>query len=311
ASGSVHGLSLQSGVVLWTFVTGGPVYSSPAADSGFVVLGSTDSMVYCLEAASGRLRWSFKAGGPVCGSPAVAGSHVFIGGSDGVFRALELSSGEVFWEYKGVGGYVEARPLVHGGMVIFGAWDETVYALDEETGRLVWKWDGGRPGILYSAATCWPVGSGEKLFLVAPDRMMTALEVSSGRKIWRTNSYQVRETIGRSADGTRVYIRTMRDSIVALNADAETCSPEWVLDAGFGYDINSAMLVESGGVVMYGTKNGLILGVAGNTGALQWQHRVGVGLVNTLCAVDSHHVVVTDVDGHVTLLTHASSSRYR
>ncbi len=75
-------------------------------------------------------------------------------------------------------------------------------------------------------------------------------------------------------------------------------------DAGFDYDINSSMLVESGGLVFYGTKNGLLLGIDAGSGELRWKHRAGVGWVNTLCPLDSHRVVLTDADGIVTLLRH-------
>jgi outer membrane protein assembly factor BamB len=303
ASGSVCGLTLD-GSLRWRSNTGGPIYSNPDAGSGLVVLGSTDSVVYCLDAVSGEVMWEFKTGGPVCGSPRIDAGLVFVGGSDGVFRALDLHSGELLWEFSGVHGYVESRPLVYEGRVIFGAWDGSLYALDSERGDLLWKWSGGRPGFLFSPAACWPVGSGGKIFVVAPDRMMTALDVTNGREVWRTGRYQVRESIGISEDGERIYVRTMRDSVVAIDAGADECDPVWVLDAGFGYDINSSMLVEFGGLLFYGTKNGLLLGIDAGSGKLRWKHRAAVGLVNTLCPLDSHRVVLTDVDGNVTLLRH-------
>ena len=95
-----------------------------------------------------------------------------------------------------------------------------------------------------------------------------------------------------------------RYSVVAIDAASSECSVVWVRNAGFGYDINSAMLVEHDGLLLYGTKNGLLLGLEGETGFIRWQYRSGVGLVNTVCLVDSRRVLVTDADGHVTMLRH-------
>jgi outer membrane protein assembly factor BamB/predicted phosphohydrolase len=303
ASGSVYGLELD-GSLRWRSKTGGSIYSNPDAGSGLVVLGSTDSLVYCLDGLTGETVWEFKTGGPVCGSPRIDAGLVFVGGSDGVFRALDLHSGDLLWEFGDVEGYVESRPLVYQGKVFFGAWDGSLYALDSERGDLVWKWSGSKPGFLFSPAACWPVGAEGKVFIVAPDRMMTALDATTGKEVWRTGRFQVRESIGVSEDGKRVYVRTMKDSLVAIDATAADCQPIWVRNAGFGYDINSAMLVEYEGLLLYGTKTGLLLGIEGSSGLIRWEYRSGVGLVNTLCPVDPRRVVVTDVDGHVTLLRH-------
>jgi outer membrane protein assembly factor BamB len=72
------------------------------------------------------------------------------------------------------------------------------------------------------------------------------------------------------------------------------------LDAHFGYDINSAMLVERDGVLFYGTKNGLLLAIDGKTGALLWEHKLGVTVLNTVVPLSGSDVLVSDVDGKVT-----------
>src|SRR4029450_8553742 len=88
-------------------------------------------------------------------------------------------------DFDRLGGFVETRPLIYGGKVLFGAWDQHLYALDARTGKLAWKWKGDRSGTLFSPAACWPVAAKGKVFIVAPDRRMTAIDAKNGRHIER------------------------------------------------------------------------------------------------------------------------------
>lgn len=302
ASGTVRALALNSGRERWKFRTGGPVYSTPDVAADRVVITSTDGGVYALSASNGRLLWRVKTARPIVACPRIAGDVVYVGSSERKFRALSLADGRPVWEFGGVAGFVETRPLVHDGKVIFGSWGGPLYALDARTGAPVWTWWGDKPGALLSPAACWPVAAAGKVFIVAPDRMMTALDVRTGAQLWRTGEQVVRESIGLSEDGQRVYVRSMNDYFYAFATAAAQPEKLWQRNGGFGYDINSAMLVEKDGVVFYGTKNGLLFALSGADGALRWRHRLGPGLVNTVAALDARRVLVTDFDGTVALV---------
>ena len=302
ASGRIYGLSAKDGSTVWIYSTLGPVYSSPAIAEGLVVFGSTDSSIHCLNVGDGSLRWRVRTGAPVVASPLVMKGVVYVGGSDRKFRAIHLRSGSLVWEYSGVDGFIECTPLVYEGAVYFGAWDETFYALDVQTGKLVWKWRSETPGILYSPAGCRPVGAGGQIFIVAPDRRMTAFGAATGAVHWRSGDHQVRESLGASADGKRIFIRTIKDSILALASSSPVPRTLWSVNAGFGYDINSAMPVEKEGVLFYGTKNGFLFALDSITGRLLWKHRVGVAAVHTVTPLDARRVVTTDFDGTVQLV---------
>jgi outer membrane protein assembly factor BamB len=298
----VYALRLSDGSVAWRFITGGPVYSSPAATAGRVVFGSADGTIYCLQAASGAELWRVRTGAPVVACPIVDHGVVYVGGSDRVFRALDLRSGSVIWKFTGLTGFVETRPLLYLDRVVFGSWDEHLYALNIADGTLSWSWKGDRPGVLYSPAACWPVAAHGRVTIVAPDRMMTMIDARSGAQVWRSGAHQVRESIGISEDGERVYVRTMQDSILCMRTREAVPTPLWLSDLHFGYDINSAMLVEKNGTLFYGTKNGLIMALDAETGRVVWEHREGPGLVNTLLPLSANRVVLTDSDGRVMLL---------
>jgi len=301
ASGTVYGLGLKSGTVQWKFKTHNAVYSTPDVSGEVVVFASTDGDVYALKAANGEEVWRFPTSRPIVASPRIAGGTVFIGSSEGVFRALDLATGKLRWQFDGVSGFVETRPLVYDGKVIFGAWDQYLYALDARTGKLAWKWRGDKAGTLLSPAACWPIAADSRVFIVAPDREMTALDSRTGEEVWRTGAYAVRESIGLSEDQTRFYVRAMNDFFYAFSTAASHPEKVWELNAGFGYDINSAMLVEKDGVVFYGTKNDLLIALDAKTGALKWEYKLGSGVMNTVVPLSATQVLTTDFDGKVVL----------
>jgi outer membrane protein assembly factor BamB/Icc-related predicted phosphoesterase len=303
ASGVLRAVDLASGAERWRFKTAGAIYSTPDTSGDLAVIASTDGRIYALHARDGTEAWRFETQRPIVASPRIANGLVFIGSSEGKFRALNLKSGKLVWEFSGLDGFVETKPLVYDNKVIFGAWDEHLYALDAASGKLAWKWKADKPGILYSPAACWPVAAHGKVFIVAPDRMSTVLDAKTGNQLWRSRDYMVRESIGLSEDQSKFYVRTMQDFIDTLST---TDQPKklWESKPGFGYDINSAMLVEKSGVVFYGSKNGLLIALDAKTGAIQWEHKLGVGVINTVVPLDANRVLTTDFDGRL-ILVHA------
>jgi outer membrane protein assembly factor BamB len=302
ASGVVRALRIADGSIVWEYKTDDPVYSTPAVAGGRVVFGGTDGAIRALDARLGTLVWKVQTGGPVVASPSVADGVVYIGSSDHIFRAISLASGNPVWSTNGIEGFVEAKPLLAGGLVVFGAWDGRLYALDAKTGRLAWTWQGERPSPFYAPAACWPVAAAGKVFIVAPDKMMTAIELASGREIWGTDNLSVRESIGISADGRRVFVRTTDDLIAAVAPEADGQETLWEAEMGIGEDISSAQLAEKDGVLFYGTKNGLLLALDAATGEIKWRHRVGAALLNTVTPLSAREVAVTDFDGRVSLI---------
>jgi len=94
----------------------------------------------------------------------------------------------------------------------------------------------------------------------------------------------------------------MNDFFYAFSPSASQPEKIWELNAGFGYDINSAMLVEKNGVLFYGTKNDLLFALDARTGAIQWQHKLGTGVMNTVVPISATQVFATDFDGQIALI---------
>jgi len=298
-NGSVTALDVETGALQWKESLAGPIYSTPAVTPEYVVVSSTDSTIYCLSVKNGQSLWQVKTKAPLVASPVIENGIVYCGSSDGIFRALNLENGQSIWEYSGVEGFVETIPLVHKKKIIFGAWDGNLYALSAKTGQLKWIWNDGRKGVLYSPAACQPVASGNKIFIVAPDRVMSCINARNGKTIWREDRYPVRESIGISEDFKTIFAKTMWDTVVAYSAHPRKSTLKWAVHAGYGYDIDPSTPVEKGGTLFFGTKDGYVYALSAASGDLLWRYRIGVGLVNNVTPLSATAVIATAMDGKV------------
>jgi outer membrane protein assembly factor BamB/predicted phosphodiesterase len=303
ASGKCYSLNIVEGSVNWTFNSNNAVYSTPVVSGNYVVFGSTDSTIYCLNSDNGSLIWKFKTKAAVVASPVIKDNIVYIGSSDRQFRAIDLKNGKLKWTFNQLNGFIETKPTIYKNKILFGAWDEHLYCLNADDGKLLWKWKGDRDGVFYSPAACSPVVSDDVVFIVAPDRKLTALDLNSGNELWRTGKYQVRETIGIAEDGSKIFVRTMNDTILCLSASSELKEPLWITDCNFGYDISSAQIVEKDGVIFYPTKTGLIFSLNVNDGRILWKYKVSDGFVNTITPVDKNNIITTSFDGKITFIS--------
>lgn len=300
--GHLTAYALRNGKKLWSFQAGKRIVGTPAVSEGIVVFGSADRKIYGLNAKDGSLLWTVRTEGPVLGAVTIDNGTAYIGASDRTFRAIDLRTGKVNWAYTGVKGYIETKPLVTENKVIFGAWDNTLYALDKATGKELWKWTGGLTRMHFSPAAVWPVAADGKVFITDPQRAMTAIDIETGNTVWRTFRSMVRETIGLSEDGERIYSKTMNDSIVCYATRGNEPRELWASNVGFGYEHAPSMQVEKDGVVFGSTKEGLIFALKPQTGEVLWKHKIGNSLISTVVPLSDRQVLFTATSGETGLL---------
>jgi len=300
--GCLTAYALKNGKKLWSFASGKRIVGTPAVSEGIVVFGSADRNIYGLNATEGSLRWKVEAAEPVLGAVTIHEGIAYVGASDKTFRAIDIQTGKVVWSYDQVKGYIETKPLVVDDKVIFSAWDNTLYALEKATGKEVWKWTGGLTRMHFSPAAVWPVASNGKVFIADPQRAMTAVNLQNGETVWRTFRSQVRETIGLSEDGERVYSKTMNDSIVCYSTLTDTPEQVWASNVGFGYEHAPSMPLEKDGVVYGSTKEGLLFALEAKTGKIIWKHKIGNSLINTVVPLNGREVLFTATSGEVGII---------
>lgn len=303
--GNMTSYNLKNGKKQWNFQTGNRIVGTPAVADGVLVFGSADKNIYGLNAKNGKLLWKIATKEAVLGAVSIQNGIAYIGGSDNTFRAIVAKTGAILWEYDKLNGYVETKPLIVEDKVIFGAWDTNLYALNKDFGHLEWKWTNGIKSTHYSPSAVWAVSANGFVFVVDPERAMTAIDLQTGKTVWRTKQSMVRESIGISEFGTQIYSKTMQDSVVCYSAVGSEPRKIWSSNVGFGYEHNPSMLMEKDGTVYGSTKNGMIFALDALTGNVIWKHKIGNSLVNTVVPIGRKSVVVTTAGGEVSLLNYS------
>ncbi len=303
-SGHIYALDEKTGKRKWVYKTGGKIYSTPVAEGRFVVAGSSDNYVYCLDVSAGKLIWKYPAQKPVLGAPVIHEKNVLIGSSDGHFRAISLNTGKLVWDFDQVKGFVVARPLVYQGKIYFGCWANDFYALDVSTGKLVWKWNNGSSNRMFSPASCYPVGSNGRVFIVAPDRYMTAFDAASGNVIWRKQmkDKRVRESMGISADSSLIYVKTMDGQVYGVSARADSMEIAWKSSLQLPYELTPSAIVERNGVIYVPSHSGLASAISREEGEVLWQFKVSNSLLNPAMPPSDNRVLFSTMDGKIVCL---------
>ena len=303
-NGEIISLNKKTGKIAWKYTTGGKVYAIPATDGKTVVAGSSDGYIYALVAKSGSLSWKIKTGKAVLAHAIIDKAIAYTGASDGHFRAINIKDGKTIWDFNGVAGFVVDKPLIYKNRIYFGCWNNDFYCLDLFTGNQVWKWSNGSTNRMYSPAACFPVASGNRIFIVAPDRFMTSLDASTGVVIWRKQmpDNRVRESMGLSADSSLVFVKTMEGNIYSISAAADEMEPVWKSTVTMGYEICPTAIVEKNNIVFVPGQSGVTVALNRSDGKVLWKHKASNGLVTNLLPLSKNQLLVTTMDGKITLL---------
>lgn len=112
SDGNAYCLNAANGDKIWNYTTefnsNGPSHgyywgnsvSDPAVAYGRVYVGSSDFLVYCLDAASGNQIWNYTTSAEVYAAPAVAGGCVMAGSYDGNLYCLNATDGSQIWSFS-------------------------------------------------------------------------------------------------------------------------------------------------------------------------------------------------------------------
>jgi outer membrane protein assembly factor BamB len=189
--------------IAWQSDAGVGVSSFAVVGDRVLTMGNQQDadIVWCLNAGSGDVLWRFQYAckfdgrnfeGGTAPTPTVDGQFVYALSYDGQVHCLGLEDGRDVWSrhlVRDFGGRYSSwkyagSPLVTGHLVIFdtGGDGKSTVALDKKTGTEVWSTGDDHAGY----ATPIPFTySGKPGVLVFKARAMVALELATGRELWR------------------------------------------------------------------------------------------------------------------------------
>ncbi|THE63724.1 cell shape-determining protein [Salinadaptatus halalkaliphilus] len=200
-SGALWAVDAGTGTPVWSDdrLWGMP-HPSPAIDceTGRLVGGSNDGVVYCWEYPSLEFAWSFQTGGEdgpdgdvqadgafrlgaeIKGTTPVYDGAAFVGSWDGRFYRLDLADGSEDWSFE-TGQVVMSNPAIDPdeGVVYVGGDDRRIHALDADSGENLWSHN-VHGSVIGSVTT-----TSEAILVGSYDGHLYALEKESGDRRWR------------------------------------------------------------------------------------------------------------------------------
>ena len=269
----------KTGALRWQYKTDAMLFSRPAVGDKYIVLPTSDKRLVWLDKKSGKAKWQYDADGPYVADGVVKDGILYQGGFK-TFQAWDVKRHRLLWQYNDINNYCQASPVVDGNDVVFGAWDTYLRSLNRRTGALNWQWNNGKSVNLYSPGNVVPVVTPDRVVIVAPDRVTTAIDRKSGKELWREkNDNKVRESLGHSADGEVAYAKTMDGILVAMST-GDHYKMLWQVDLGFGYEHAPCIVLEHNGFIYCGSRRGMLAVVNASTRQLEFTYRLGTSEVN-------------------------------
>jgi outer membrane protein assembly factor BamB len=133
---------------------------------------------------------------------------------------------------------------------------------------------------------------------------MTAFEANTGNIIWRKQmpDIRIRESIGMSADSILVYGKTMEGNVYGISTSQSEMFPAWESEVRLGYEICPTAIIENNKTVFIPTQSGVTVALDRDDGKVLWKHKTSNCLITNLLPVNKHQLLVTTMDGKVSLL---------
>jgi eukaryotic-like serine/threonine-protein kinase len=219
---------------LWTFKTGGAIWSSPAVDRGTIYFGSNDGSIFALKAHDGKLLWQTRTGGWVMGRPTLSGEYLYALSDDGFLYKLQKETGKTLWKFDTHGGsvkrqmpnppdnldydYFTSGAAVVEDTVYVGSADKNLYAVDAETGQE--KWHFATNDIVRST----PSIAAGIVFFGSRDHDFYAVDAGTGALKWKYDTLR-KITSSPLVVGDVVYVGSRCSDLFAF--DAVTGKVRW------------------------------------------------------------------------------------
>ena len=289
-----------SGREAWSVDAGESLIGRPAVQGGAVFTASATGRVSKLDLKSGRILASAVLGERATSDLALldrgpAGFAVLIGSVSGKLYCLEGASLKTLWVSASASDMIQSRPLTAGSTILFGSWDARLHALDAADGRELWTWT-ENDNFYYSPAGCVPATDGKRVFVCSPDGFVSAVDLASGKTLWRTKCASW-ESLSLTSDRKQVLVKSRLDEFWVL--DAETGHPDRTISPAHGVgDLIPCEPLWRNGSMIYGAHNGRVYRIRPD-GPAERVLDMGPAPVLSLASPSDGVFIAADADGRV------------
>ncbi len=143
----IHALDDEVGLEVYKIKTRVSVSTPCAVADDNLFVGTWDHRVYAFGKQSQIEQWTYLTDGPIVSTPTVGRLNVYSGSEDGGIYCHNTGAGYQdgdSWVHK-TGGKIVMSPCFFKGRVYVGSWDYKVYCLEEFRGLPRWIYPAGAP----------------------------------------------------------------------------------------------------------------------------------------------------------------------
>ncbi len=284
------------GTVLWSYSTGGDVYSSPSiAVDGTIYFGSYDDKIYALD-PDGTMKWDFDTGFDVHSTPVIGVEGSLYFGAGDTFYGV-LSDGVEKWNYPAGGTIWTSPALGKDGTLYFGTDSSDLIALLPDG---VEKWTYPASGTIRSSPTIDEdgniyFGAGTTLTSLDPD----------GALNW---AYSAGNTVSGSPtideDG-RILFGSWNNNLYCLNPNGTL---HWSYTAGAQIDKSPA--IGPDGDIYFGSRDNNLTCLYPN-GTFNWNFMTGNWVYSSPAIGSDGTIYIGSNDDHIYALNPNGTEKWR
>lgn len=224
-AGVVKAVDTKNGNLIWSYKTGGKIFSTPAISNGKLVIGCTDGYIYCLDAKGEKVvniyknqKQSEKTLTGDFGSTSKNASAI-VGNPDSPSNNSRTITyrGKLLWKVKAEKSVLPA-PAIYKGIVYIGASDGVFRALRLKDGSEVWRYSGIK-GFVEAKAYV----DNEGVYVGDWKNTFYAFNPKTGALLWTWTNKKLNRMLSPAAvwpvkSHGKVFIVTPERVVYALNA---------------------------------------------------------------------------------------------
>lgn len=229
AGGIVYAFNAKTGAEMWrksVTIVGkeGQIGAALAYDSGRLIVSSSFSECFCLNAKNGRINWRIKLPANSKGDAiTISEGRVFLVCSNSSLQVVDIDDGKTLWTHSGIASdslfLGSAAAAVSDGVAYVAYPSGEIFAFMVEVGTPVWessfpKFSLSNAAQAFTHPKASPVVKDGIAYFTAANEQIAAFDAKSGRRLWIKDYGGIQTPI---VSGNSIFVFNSQSELVCLN----------------------------------------------------------------------------------------------
>ena len=150
----------------------------------FIVVGSYDYYLHCIDAETGKGSWKYESNNFVNGAAAIGQDMAMFGGCDGYLHMVDLVNGQSKDKLE-VATYIAGSVTFNDNLVFTGDYDGLFSCIDLPTKTIKWQFNNPTSSLPILGS---PSVNGNMVIIGGQDKYMRCFDKDSGEQKWSFNA---------------------------------------------------------------------------------------------------------------------------